>query len=89
MGVSERTLRYKRKDFVTVQYEYNKEISDNLLDDLVRGERMILGAIKVKGFNIQRERVRRSLNRVNPDRNALSRGIRRRVYNVPGPNCLW
>lgn len=96
LGVSERALRYKKLEFQI----FNKysEIGDNLLDDVVRdifqnspnsGERMVTGALLTRGYRVQRERIRTSINRVNPNRNALARRIKRRVYNVAGPNSLW
>jgi len=99
LGISERTLRRKRQSFVVNCPSYttiNDQELDILLRDLVlehpnAGERMIFGHLISKGFRIARWRIRRSLQRVDPDRSQRmnKRRIRRRVYSVPGPNSLW
>ena len=74
--------------------------TDQHLDDHVRillqqtpgiGLSLERGALRGQGLNIQRERVRQSMNRIDP----VSRTIRniefivRRTYNVRSPNSLW
>ena len=52
---------------------------------------MIRGYFRSRGIRIQRDRIRKSLARIDP-RNARSRWvitISRRAYCVPGPNSLW
>ena len=87
----------KKNDFVDPM---RSEISDEDLDKLVamfaeghpqRGERMLeayLGSIDCK---VQRERLRNSIKRVDPDGLLVrkSKRIRRRVYHVPGPHHYW
>ena len=55
------------------------------------GEVYVIGSLKARNVNVQRERVRESLLRVDPiGRQMLRRyAICRKVYSVPGPNCLW
>ena len=75
-------------------------ISDAQLDEEVMhisslhpqcGEKTVHGHLKSKGINVQRERIRKSLHRV--DRTGVQARARqvlhRRVYNVPSPNALW
>lgn len=55
------------------------------------GERMIIGHLLSSGLILQRARIRASIHRVDPINTALRRSItiRRRVYHVSGPNCVW
>jgi hypothetical protein len=72
------------------------DISDGEIDDLVlrlrrhfrrAGISMLDGRL---GCRIPRERIQQSLIRVDPVHQIFQRiRIRRRVYNVPGPNSLW
>ena len=45
----------------------------------------------MQGIIIPRAKLRASIHRVNPVNTALRRSVtmRRRVYNVQGPNALW
>lgn len=75
------------------------EIDDATLDTLIlrlrthyrrAGITMIQGMLRRLGHRVQRERVQQALLRVDPVRRVFERiRIRRRVYNVPGPNSLW
>lgn len=76
------------------------EIDDNELDIFVRhilhyspesGERVVMGALKGFGVNVQRQRLRNSIERVDPMSREMRRrtAIHRRVYNVKTPNALW
>ena len=49
------------------------------------------GHFRALGYNIQRKRIRESLNRVDPRNTALRWGalVSRRKYFVPWPNSLW
>ena len=55
------------------------------------GERMVIGHLIASGVTVQRARIRAAIHRVDPVNTALRRSItvRRRVYHVEGPNCLW
>lgn len=74
-------------------------ISDDDLDDLIirlrthyrrAGISMLDGMLRRLGYPVPRERIRQSLLRVEPVHRVFDRiRIRRRTYNVPGPNALW
>ena len=55
------------------------------------GERLMIGHLAQSGIVIQRSRIRASIHRVDPVNTAVRRSVtvRRRVYHVAGPNCLW
>ena len=51
---------------------------------------MISGMLLRLGHRVQQARVRQSLLRIDPVRRVFERiRIRRRKYNVAGPNALW
>jgi hypothetical protein len=52
---------------------------------------MMQGYLRAQGVCVQRDRLRRSLRRVDPLGSAIrwSRTVARRTYNVPTPNSLW
>jgi hypothetical protein len=98
LGVSERTLQRQRIEF-GIEPNFS-EISDHELDNHIReilqltpysGESYVRGGLKGRQVNVQRRRVRASIQRVDP----IGRSIRKRyaichrVYNVRGPNHLW
>lgn len=74
-------------------------INDDDLDDLIirlrthyrrAGITMLDGMLRRLGHPVPRERIRQSLLRVDPVHRVFDRiRIRRRTYNVPGPNALW
>jgi len=98
LGISSKTLQRRRKDFSSNIECYSK-INDLDLDVIVRetidgnpnvGERMITGYLAARGIQIQRERIRKSIKRVDPNRSKLNKKkIYRRSYNVISPNALW
>ena len=55
------------------------------------GERLVTGHLAAQGIIIPRAKLRASIHRVDPINTALRRSVtvRRRVYNVQGPNILW
>ncbi|KAG8921378.1 hypothetical protein FRC01_000283 [Tulasnella sp. 417] len=54
------------------------------------GIAMLHGMLRTLGQHVPKERIRRSLLRVDPVRRVFERlRIRRRTYEVPGPNALW
>ena len=94
LSVSERTLLRRREEY-GIEQSFS-DISDANLDEEVRkilsltpysGESYVVGDLKGRRIFVQRERVRKSLRRVD----AIGRSIRkryaicRRVYNVYGP----
>jgi hypothetical protein len=74
-------------------------LSDTDLDELISslrrhycraGVTMLHGMLLRLGHRIPRERIRRSLLRIDPVQRVFERiRIRRRTYSVPGPNSLW
>jgi len=52
---------------------------------------MVQGYLESKGHHVQRQRVRDSLKRVDPEGCAerWSAAVHRREYKVPTPNTLW
>ena len=55
------------------------------------GERLVTRHLAAQGIIILRAKLRASIHRVDPINTALRRSVtvRRRVYNVQGPNILW
>ena len=100
LGISRSTL-YRRLDNEGISRDATfSDISDTDLDDKIvaikqlypnHGERMIIGHLVNTGIIVQRARIRASIHRVDPLNTALRRSvtIRRRVYHVEGPNCVW
>lgn len=98
-GICDRTLRRKRQEF-TARTENFSDISEADLCEVIEsirfltpniGQSRLLGALRCRGFTIQRWRVRHCLRKLDPVGTAL-RGhvaIYRRKYNVPYPNFLW
>ncbi|KAG6806455.1 hypothetical protein H0H92_011282, partial [Tricholoma furcatifolium] len=74
-------------------------LSDEDLDELLirlrghfrrAGITILDGMVRRLGHRVPRQRIRESLTRIDPVRRVFERiRIRRRVYNVPGPNSLW
>ena len=50
-----------------------------------------MGHLRALGLRVQQHRVTKSLVRVDPETSRLRCGVlvKRRKYNVPGPNSLW
>ncbi|XP_071855243.1 uncharacterized protein [Apostichopus japonicus] len=101
LGISRTTL-YRRRQFgmSTVAGSNHSSISDDELDQLLReilrvsphsGEVVLIGALRGRGIQIQRSRLRQAIRRVDPIGRTLrrSRTIVRRTYSVAGPNELW
>ncbi|XP_062420513.1 uncharacterized protein LOC134132730 [Pungitius pungitius] len=99
LGVSCRTL-YRHRQLLGVQpLTYATLSNDNLNRVIVEilqsttnaGERYVQGSLRSRGLRIQRWRVRRSLQEIDPIGRSLRRrhAIRRRIYSVPTPNELW
>ena len=75
-------------------------IGNTDLDDIVRafmniqgglvGYSMVRGHLRSMGINVQRERIRGSISRVDPIncRSRWATVVSRRAYSVPGPNSL-
>ena len=52
---------------------------------------MLVGALLSRGITVQREMLRRSIERVDPVGKVLRRlrSLQRTAYNVSTPNALW
>ena len=99
--VSRWTIQRRVAEFGLEHLSKFDEISDDEVDQKVRnlmqqhgcfvGQSMIRGYFRSRGIRIQRDRIRKSLARIDP-RNARIRWaitISRRAYCVPGPNSMW
>lgn len=101
MNCSCRTIHRRLLEFRITSHHFT-HISDFDfdLDQVIReinslhpqsGERVIRGCLRSQGINVQRERVRQSLRRVDPTGVELRARhvLRRRRYHVDSPNALW
>ena len=85
--------------YITSYTAPQSDITDGDLDDLVlrlrrhfrrAGISMLDGMLRRLRYRIPREHIRQSLIQIDPVHRIFQRiRIRRRVYNVPGPNSLW
>ena len=101
LGIRERTLYRKRME-LGIDMNRFTDITDNELERIICpivacmpnvGETYIKGSLRSRGINIPRRRLREQLNIIVIDpigRELRKRKpIKRRVYNVKGPNHLW
>ena len=102
MGVSESTVKRRIREFgINVRDGYC-DFNDEQLDRLVlqfltefpnSGYRRMTGFLLSAGHRVQQRRVRESMRRVDPNgvflRAIEIRTVRRRRYQVPGPQALW
>ena len=67
------------------------EVQTILTENPKLGENMLVGALLSRGITVQREMLRRSIERVDPVGKVLRRlrSLRRTAYNVSTPNALW
>ena len=97
VDVSRSTLYRCMKDSGIEKYS---DISDPDLDSTIRrikqdhpndGEVLMHAHLLRLGIHVQRERLRLSVHRVDPVNISLRQAttVRRRVYYVDGPNCVW
>ena len=101
LGISTQTLQNRRRELnLPLGINRFSNISDHLLDTEVTailhitpdaGERYVIGALRARGFHLQRSRIRDAILRIDPIGRACRRRrtLFRRQYNVPGPNALW
>lgn len=100
LGVSERTVKYRMKDFGLSVHSSYSNIDDDMLDSWVSrglsifpraGYKTIQGFLRSESICVQRQRIRDSMHRLNPSRQTLRSMtvIRRRTYRVPSPLALW
>ena len=97
-----RTTLWRRVAELGIREETGfSNISDEQLDQFVKafvdtygshvGFSMVYGHLRSTGLKVQRDRVRASLRRVDPENSGLrwATVITRRTYSVPGPNSLY
>ena len=101
LGVSRWTISRRIKDYGLEDFGSFSKLSDDELEDVVRGyirehgatsgQVYMTGYLRSLGLRVQRRRVRECLARLDPQNRALRWGIlvSRRVYQVPWPNSLW
>ena len=97
-GCSRRTIERQIREY-GLSHEFSS-VSDSDLDRLVSsvvsvhpqcGEKSVTGRLRSLGYNVQRERVRSSIRRVDPvgvELRACS-VLHRRQYRVHAPNSMW
>ena len=99
LSVSERTIYHRMEKYGLRSHNFSN-ISDDDLDRHVRqvskdfpfcGEQMLRFLLKERGIKVQRMRLRDSVHRVDQEgvRERKKGRLKRRVYNVQGPNYLW
>ena len=101
LRVSRWTIRRRVVEFGIEKTTGFSDISDEELDDLIRefilrhgclvGCSIVSGHVKSVGLRIQRDRIRKSIARVDPTNSHIRWAVTvsRRTYSVPGPNSLW
>lgn len=106
MGISYSTLLRRRREYglpvsgTQGQRTTYTDISGNDLYSIVSevlrilpnaGETFVIGALRQRGIQVQRSRVRDAIYQVDPLTRAMRRSVAiiRRAYNVPCPNALW
>ena len=102
LNVGKRTIERRLHEFgISINTSFsslgNSEL-DAIVQEIVRefpniGYRRLIGFLRVRGINIQQQRVRESLRRVDPE-GVLLRAVelnvvRRQPYYVPSPLALW
>ena len=101
LGVSRWTISRRIKDYGLEDFGSFSKLSDDELEDVVRGyirehgatrgQVYVKGYLRSLGLRVQRIVVRECLARLDPQNRALRWGIlvSRRVYQVPWFNSLW
>ncbi|KAL1006950.1 hypothetical protein UPYG_G00079560, partial [Umbra pygmaea] len=101
LGVSRSTVKLRLRQYNLSLRGLYAQLSDEALDNLVLGivsgndelgPEAVRAQLVGEGIIVQRRRVRQSLIRTNPEGAALramSQRLRRRTYQVAGPNSLW
>jgi hypothetical protein len=100
LGINSKTIKRRLVDNnVADEFKYSN-ITDHELDirlQLIRnqqpysGQQILLGTLRSQNINIQRQRLRDSMARIDPWGTASrqTQVIVRKKYNVAGPNSLW
>ena len=100
LGCSTRTVHRRLKALGLGRRERYSGMTDAALDVEVleihnrhseAGSRIVEGMLRSQGLLIQRQRIRDSLRRIDPQgtQERLARALHRRKYRVPSPNSLW
>ena len=98
LSVSERTLRNKKAELeISLKYsqiteiQLDAEVQTILTENPKIGEKMLVGALLSHGITVQREMLRKSIERVDPVGKVLRRlrTLQKRAYNVSTTNALW
>ena len=101
-----KTLQISRRTLYRRLHEWNlpndikySEITDSELDSIVVnlkrenpacGEILLMSILHIRGFRIQRSRLRAAIHRTDQTLHCHQRSaIRRRIYSVEAPNSLW
>lgn len=88
----ERILSYTRRLSTLSDEDLDEELKQvRQLDGFSNaGITMLRGILRSRGHRVQRERIRLSLMRIDPEnRTFRSTPVRRRTYDVSGPNAVW
>lgn len=99
LNVSERTI-YRRMEEYGIEKVNFSDITDGNLECMIKdiasrfpdcGEVMLKEILKSTGVSVQRSRLRHSIHRVDEIgvNERSKRRLKRRTYNVKGPNHLW
>lgn len=98
LGISTKTLQRRRAEYGILDTfsEINSDQLESNVRDILRltpfsGESYVRGALRGRGINVQRWRVRNAIQNIDPINRAIRRRytIQRRLYNVRKPNHLW
>ncbi len=98
LGISTKTLQRRREEYgmCDTYSEISSEELETNVRDILRltpfsGESYVRGALRGRGINVQRWRVRNAIRNIDPINRAIRRRytIQRRLYNVKKPNHLW
>lgn len=102
LGTSTRTIERRLNEFgLRMSLKYS-QLGDAELDNVVRevlrespnaGYQRMTGHLRARGVTLQRDRIRNSMRRVDPEgillRSLEVTLVNRRKYNVRGPLALW
>ena len=99
LSVSERTIFRRMQQYDISKHNFS-DIDDDALDHELEqiikdfpfsGESILGQILKQKGIHVQRQRLRDSIQRIDESgvKERKKGRLRRRVYNVQGPNHLW
>lgn len=99
LGISRATL-YRRLDEAGISPDDNTPLSDQQLDEVIvsikqdhpnDGEVLMQGHLLRQGIRVPRQALRNAIHRVDHTSVVARKRsvVRRRIYSVPHPNCVW